>query len=174
MILREERHKTLPKCKVEDCNNRATRISYGLCEACYYRLRRHGSTKRRKPKYKYKRKDGYTYLFKPGHPIATKLGRVFEHRYVFYEDVGGAEPACFWCGCSVGWDKSHIDHLNENKNDNRIENLVYSCGDCNRARGMLMPFIKRLTPKALDYFYESIETHHDMKTATEGAFGRKY
>lgn len=57
-------------------------------------------------------KKGYRLLHKPEHPRADKKGRVFEH-IVVYEDATGIVIPKGWC----------IHHLNENKSDNRIENL---------------------------------------------------
>ena len=124
-----QRYLLLPKCKTDDCNGKATRISYGLCESCYYRLRRNGSTKKNKPKYRYLTKAGYIRLLNPKHPLSQLKGYVYEHRLVVYNYYNGEPQECYWCGKAVGWDKVVIDHLNENKADNRIKNLIYSCNN---------------------------------------------
>lgn len=55
---------------------------------------------------------GYIHIFKPEHPAAMKNGYVREHRMIMY-DAG------------ILTDLSHeVHHINEIKNDNRIENLM--------------------------------------------------
>lgn len=155
--LREKRFLTLPKCKTKGCDNRATRVGDGLCESCYYRLRRTGSTKKRKYNYRYLTKEGYIKLKKPEHPLAMARGMVFEHRAVVYDFYNGKPQACYWCGKKIGWDDVVIDHLNENKIDNKIENLIYSCNDCNRARGAMLPFVKKMKTNSFKIFIEEMQ-----------------
>lgn len=57
--------------------------------------------------------SGYVTVGAPGHPLADKKGRVYEHRLVAYE--AGLLPA--------GRPDLHVHHINENKSDNRLENL---------------------------------------------------
>jgi hypothetical protein len=78
---------------------------------------------------------GYCVLFKPGHPLADSTGAVYEHRHVYYEANGDGPFNCFWCGCSLTWGRLHIDHLNNDKKDNHIDNLKASCPQCNQQRG---------------------------------------
>ena len=55
---------------------------------------------------------GYVQILMPGHPRADKAGYVMEHILVWEKETGFSIPV----GCC-------IHHLNENKADNRIENL---------------------------------------------------
>lgn len=58
--------------------------------------------------------SGYIYIYKPKHPYVTKNGYVFEHRLVFEKFLGRfLKP------------KEIIHHINENRSDNRLENLMY-------------------------------------------------
>ena len=57
-------------------------------------------------------RDGYISIYRPGHPFANATGRVMEHRLVVEERIGRyLDP------------EEIIHHLNENKQDNRDENL---------------------------------------------------
>ena len=56
---------------------------------------------------------GYYIRYVPGHPYASKDGLVMEHRLVVEEHLGGYLPKEF-----------DVHHINGNKKDNRIENLV--------------------------------------------------
>jgi hypothetical protein len=55
--------------------------------------------------------SGYVRVWCPGHPIANADGYALEHRRVLH-DAGVDVPA-----------GHHVHHLNEDKTDNRIENL---------------------------------------------------
>lgn len=58
------------------------------------------------------RKDGYVDLWRPRHPIARRDGYVFEHRLVLH-DAGITVPDGFY-----------VHHINENRADNRLDNLA--------------------------------------------------
>ena len=100
---REERNKKYPKCSTSWCNKPATRVKYGLCENCYYRIKRTGKIEKRKPKYKYITADGYIKLYYPKHVLADKCGYVYEHRKVLFDLYGNGQQNCFWCGIELKW-----------------------------------------------------------------------
>jgi len=57
--------------------------------------------------------DGYIYLLKPGHPFSTKDGYIMEHRLIMEQSIERyLEP------------QEIIHHINEIRDDNRIENLM--------------------------------------------------
>jgi hypothetical protein len=83
-----------------------------------------------------------------GHPIAPAGGLVAEARFVLYEKVGPGPHPCHWCGKVVPWvvgQKGNVDecivadHLNADPLNDSPENLVVSCGRCNRTRGARVP-----------------------------------
>lgn len=56
--------------------------------------------------------DGYWTVYYPNHPNATKSGWVLEHRYIMSQRIG--RPLT---------NKEVVHHINEDRKDNRIENL---------------------------------------------------
>ena len=162
-----ERKRTAGECQVHKCHNPALRDDGTLCEKHYYRVRRTGTHEKRKPLERYLTGAGYSRVKAPGHPLAAKDGTVFEHRLVKYRALGEGNHPCFWCGELVSWSDAVVDHLNEVKDDNRPENLVYSCNNCNRARGAVLPFIERLSEQSLDAFIEQARAHWARTRRTE-------
>ncbi len=57
--------------------------------------------------------NGYRLIYYPGHPGSTKFGYVYEHRLVMEKHLGRTLT-----------NNEHIHHINGDKLDNRIENLV--------------------------------------------------
>lgn len=150
--LHKERYKTLPLCKVDGCTMKATRIGPGLCEKHFGRMRTRGSLHDRVIIGRYTRPDGYILRLARGHPLANSDGLVSEHRLVAYQTNEGIAPPCFWCGVELDWPTVVVDHLNDVRDDNRPENLVVSCNNCNRARGAIIPFLQRLTEQGRSRF----------------------
>ena len=64
-------------------------------------------------KYRFISKDGYVRLYIPGHAMATKSGHVLEHKLVASNALGKRLST-----------NAKIHHVNENKADNRPQNLV--------------------------------------------------
>lgn len=142
----------LPACSVAECDGKATRRSSGMCEMHYTRLRRSGSVQVRMAAYRYVTASGYVKLLMPDHPLAEgSSGAVAEHRYVAYQKYGQA-ICCHWCSIRLSWKSAVVDHLNDIKSDNRPDNLVVACNNCNRARGAILPFLASLTAESLEDF----------------------
>ena len=81
---------------------------------------------------------GYTLVFRPQHPMATKWGWARDHRVVLYDAIGPGPHSWWSCGVEVDWG-GHlvVHHLDHDRSNNTIENLAPSCTPCNaRARGV--------------------------------------
>lgn len=148
-------------CDVPLCGKPSRGRSHGLCEMHYGRRRRNVSDEAKPLKEFYETKAGYRKLLRKGHALSDSSGQVFEHRYVLHAARPVGPYGCFWCGKVLDWDTLVVDHLNENKSDNRLENLVCSCNRCNRARGAILPFLRDLTDEALTWFVCQAVSYRD-------------
>lgn len=109
--------------------------------------------------------NGYVRVTEKNHPLATKDGFVYEHRKVLFDAIGVGPHRCNWCDATVSWVKGKCirgslvpDHLDGDKANNLLENLVPACNACNAARGLFLawltkhgmkdPFIQALYEKA--------------------------
>jgi hypothetical protein len=144
-------------CTTEGCSGKISRPAYKLCESCYCRLRRKGSVGKRIPTYTHQSWRGYVSKWNPTHPLSGKGQMVGEHRMLLYDAIGDGPHPCFWCGIQLRWLDIVVDHLNEIKSDNRMENLVVACNSCNRARGAILPFIRRMRAEAMPEFIERVK-----------------
>ena len=92
---------------------------------------------------------GYTRIYAPEHPLADAGGIVPRHRMLLFEALGQpTTSACHWCGYELPWKTDRIpafkhvinvDHLNDVKGDDRLENLAPACFWCNRNRKSAPP-----------------------------------
>lgn len=148
----EQKQKRLadaPECSVDGCSKKQRGL-LGLCEMHYARQRSTGSLDRAAPKLRYRTGAGYIKVLDREHPMSDGNGHAYEHRKVMFDQHGGECPGCGWCGVPLQWSSAVVDHLNEDKSDNTPSNLVVSCNDCNRARGAILPFVRKLSPAAFD------------------------
>jgi len=153
---RDQKKHLLPQCSTIGCDKPANRRGAGLCEACYMRLRRKGTTDYSSPPpYRTTQSAGYIKLREPYHPLADSHGLVYEHRFVFHKHNGDGPFKCHWCGIDVEWGTMDIDHVDEDKENNSIDNLVPSCPECNRKRGM-WKMIEKLRAKGKQITYNGV------------------
>jgi predicted nucleic acid-binding Zn ribbon protein len=125
--------KVFGKCIVEGCDSDATRIKK-YCEKHYMRVRRNGNTEKIQPKQFTEHTHGYIIEHCPGHPLAVK-NKVYQHRKVYHDANGEGPFTCHWCQIQVGWLTMHIDHVDADRKNNDLSNLVASCPTCNQSRG---------------------------------------
>lgn len=124
------------ECKVGGCSKDAVYKKDQVCQMHYFRMMRNGSYElaARKTKYRYTTANGYEKLHHPDHALADSSGYVYEHRHVYFES-GKPHDSCAICGASVDWSSLHIDHIDNDKSNNRIDNLRATCRGCNTFRG---------------------------------------
>lgn len=126
------------QCSVENCPKPAAYKKAQLCQAHYFRLRRTGTVEERiiARKRHIETPNGYIRTYEPDHPLACERGYVFEHRRVMWGQVGETVGACRICGRDEAWATCHVDHINNDRKDNRPENLRVLCRGCNIKRGL--------------------------------------
>ena len=145
-------------CCVDGCENQVKNTRLSLCSKHEARQRRTGGTC---PSTRLRRVDsrGYVSIKAPDHPLTPDRsnGWVYEHRALLYDRIGDGPHQCHWCGKRLGWRDLVVDHLNEDKSDNRDTNLLATCSPCNRARGAMTPFIRSLTEQGLKDLKRSLD-----------------
>lgn len=131
-------------CMVDGCPNPPRSTKADWCKKHYHRWYRHGDVNRcitsSAPSVSVGRR--YRTTHQPTHPLAKPSGRVYVHQVVLYAAIGPGPHPCHWCQATLRWDAGKgqrdrlvVDHLNGHGDDNRVDNLVASCGACNSTRG---------------------------------------
>lgn len=123
-------------CRVDGCDRKATYKSDRLCQKHYFRVRRYGTTDTTRSGHRKERvitPNGYVRVSDDNHPLASS-GYVFEHRKVAYDDRNGIAKCCEMCGRKVTWSTCHVDHIDEDRQNNESCNLRVCCNACNTRR----------------------------------------
>lgn len=125
-------------CRVDGCDREEMYKNDKLCQMHYFRKMRTGSFElQKKRKYRRQNPAGYFLVFEPGHPLSQAGGYVYEHRFVVYSKYGDSLPGCDLCGKPTEWETCHIDHIDEDVTNNKLENLRPVCRPCNTLRGRI-------------------------------------
>ncbi|SDJ39064.1 HNH endonuclease signature motif containing protein [Pseudomonas abietaniphila] len=125
------------QCSVENCEREASYKAAKLCKMHYFRVRRNGTVVKTPigRALRYVTPNGYITLYKPGHPLANKTNCVFEHRFVMWPIVGPECRPCELCGLPQTWATCHVDHIDDDRQNNTASNLRILCRGCNVKRG---------------------------------------
>lgn len=140
-------------CSIEGCLKPVCRGTRGWCRMHLGRWERHGDpnvmtwARRRVTSHGYVRLSGFL-----GHPLADERGEVYEHRKVLFEFLGPGTHPCIWCSEPVAWEDGSlaVDHLDWNKQNNAVANLLPSCVPCN---------VRRRSPGLIGVFEEGVCVH---------------
>ena len=128
------------------------------------RMYRHGSVDAVRPNRRERlmTSNGYVKVYLPAHPLADRNGRVSEHRQVLFDVIGPGRHLCHWCSRLVNWEQTHsitalvVDHLDEDRTNNTVANLVPSCIGCNSTRTGIYKLKWTHCPKGHEYTPENL------------------
>lgn len=130
-------------CRVEGCERVSMYKIKDLCQKHYFRFMRNGvftlkgnRESTRNPLAKHVTSNGYIVVYRPKHKLARGTGYILEHREVLYNSIGECTPDCGVCGCKTTWEiyKYHVDHIDEDRKNNKLSNLRMLCNSCNVGR----------------------------------------
>lgn len=148
------------KCAVLDTSLTLGEISSALTASLYRAQQRSG--RRMFTSLELPSADGYWIRYGPDHPLADGRGWVLRHRAVLYDSLGPGEHSCQVCGWVLPWRCGswacciNVDHMNELKGDDRVENLRVLCGWCNVNRG-------RFEDDSVDEWRSVVETYAEIE-----------
>ena len=138
-----------PMCVMAGCRNLRGGHRSGLCDSCETRLRRTGTLAKRVWKYRSMTSHGYVRVQDKTHELAGKHGGIYEHRKVLFDAIGHGPHQCYWCQAPISWVVGRCikgalvpDHLDGDKSNNALSNLVAACNRCNATRGLFMAWVR--------------------------------
>lgn len=135
-------------CSINGCDKPARTILGKLCEMHYYRMRRNGNFDAPKDAPWGISSHGYQVKTVKSHATCGSNGLTYRHRMVLYDAIGPGQHNCHWCNAEIEWlakgkRKLVVDHVDANKLNNDIGNLVPSCSPCNANRGLFMNWVMK-------------------------------
>lgn len=125
-------------CEIEDCDKPRYQQSL-MC--CTHKMRKHRYgdplvSKDRRGR-TYSTSHGYVKQGRPDHPLSNAKGEVYVHRATLYDSIGPGAHSCHWCGGEVTWGIDlEVDHVDSDRSNNELSNLVPSCHGCNTRRAL--------------------------------------
>ena len=149
-------------CKVEGCARESMYKAQDVCQKHYFRFMRKGSydLEVKSRKRRISNPAGYQKIYEPTHPLANSDGYVYEHRMVYFEEVSKTVASCDMCGSDITWGNCHIDHKDNDVENNNADNLRAVCRPCNVFRAH--------TPKSMGKMFLTA----NGKTLTPTAWAR--
>jgi len=135
----KKRHNT---CCVVGCNQKPRSGYSAYCETHYYRIRRNGHLNLLPMSISHVTDNGYIKIKTKTHPLSDIRGWISIHRVVLFNSIGPGKHPCHWCGKEVNFDSAYpkdlmalvVDHVDCDKTNNDLSNLVPSCCECNLRR----------------------------------------
>lgn len=161
-------------CSINGCGAPSRTRQGGSCEKHYYRFRRTG--KYDAPVFgAWSTTDaGYVMRLDRNHPVSSSRGYLYQHRMVLFDAIGAGVHPCHWCKDEVEWGahgrrRLVVDHIDSDKRNNVLSNLVPSCHRCNSTRGLFISWVMahRDDPFLASLFHQSRD--HVEAAASSGA-----
>lgn len=123
-------------CSVYGCFNPVKYKQQQVCQTHYHRQWRTSTYELRDKTCKQviETPNGYVKIKSPGHPLANSDGYAYQHRLIVYARYGESLPDCELCGKPTDWKHCHIDHRDNDRKNNNLENLRPVCRACNTMR----------------------------------------
>lgn len=126
------------KCKIDGCDREVMYKADQVCQMHYFRFMRNGTYETVKKRcYRRVNPAGYHLIYEPEHTLAQSGGYVYEHRFSLFNERSHSIDKCEICGVDWAWSdiySSHVDHIDEDKSNNKPGNLRPLCNSCNTSR----------------------------------------
>lgn len=128
-------------CTIDGCIKPLRSPGATMCPMHYHRWYRHGDPHKTADRSGITASKGRRYknIYRPNHILATKYGRLYEHRMVLFDKIGYGPHRCQWCSKVLYWGSRgsnviQADHVDGDGANNHPDNLVPACPACNVTR----------------------------------------